>query len=239
MCADILTKAFTNKDKWNHACRLINHCRLEDISWIDDPDSPETLVLNKPVNNPKQLTQPRQNSGRHAPASPALKERRRKVVVEFCCGEHSKISSFAESYQCESFRLTIKEDMSTKEGLAFAMDKVKSYAESGYEVLLWSAIPCTGGSPWQAYNIRIPGVAAKIRKHIALYRLLFANFKVLANYVSSVGGIVVNEWPRGCSYWQHAEVRSLRQELLCHDVVIHGCALNLMSIVYPDKYIYI
>jgi hypothetical protein len=79
--------------------------------------------------------------------------------------------------------LTEKEDMSTKEGLAYALKQVKRYADSGFNILLWGATPCTGGSPWQSFNIKIPGVAAKIMRHIALYRKLFANFSILARYV--------------------------------------------------------
>ena len=129
--------------------------------------------------------------------------------------------------------------MSTKEGLDFALKKVKQYASSGFNVLLWGAIPCTGGSPWQSYNIKLPGVAAKIRRHIALYRKLFANFSVLAKYVYSLGlrGFVVNEWPERCKYWSYNEVLKLRHEIMPFETVIHGCALDLKSIVFPDKYI--
>ena len=136
-------------------------------------------------------------------------------------------------------RLTEKEDMSTKEGLAYALKQVKRYADSGFNILLWGAIPCTGGSPWQSFNIKIPGVAAKIRRHIALYRKLFANFTILARFVYRLGlkGFVVNEWPERCRYWTYDEVVALRNELMPFETVIHGCSLGLKSIVYPDKFI--
>ena len=39
MAADVLTKAFTTKEKWQHACKLINHTTLSEINWIDPPNS--------------------------------------------------------------------------------------------------------------------------------------------------------------------------------------------------------
>ena len=48
---------------------------------------------------------------------------------------------------CTVVRLTEEQDMTTKSGYEYAMDKIREY--EGCHISLWGSIPCTGGSPWQ------------------------------------------------------------------------------------------
>ena len=57
-----------------------------------------------------------------------------------------------ESKTCSVVRLTEREDMTTDDGYRFAQSAVNSSNKRNM-VLIWSAIPCTGGSPWQNINI--------------------------------------------------------------------------------------
>ena len=66
MAADVLTKGFTNADKWKHACNLINHIRLADVAW----------------SNPKHSLNAKATSGMQVPALPAAGSPNR-VVIEF------------------------------------------------------------------------------------------------------------------------------------------------------------
>ena len=80
-------------------------------------------------------------------------------VVEFCCGENSKIGQ--SKYQrdgCTVTRLTLEDDVITNEGLYKAIEAVTSE-----NCLLWASIQCTGGSPWQSINAKKPGGPEKIR----------------------------------------------------------------------------
>ena len=222
MSADILTKAFSNGDKWDHAIKLINHSRISDISWSKS----ENIKIDQRL------------SGSRAPAAPIIINRCSGLVVEFCCGEESKICAACERIEnVEILRLTIKEDMSTQEGLNYALLTIRRAIKRGLTVLLWGAIPCTGGSAWQQYNKRFPSAAAKIRKHISLFRKIFRSFDVIAKLVAESGGIVVNEWPSGCAYWRFREVKASFDKIMKDRVTIDGCSLNLKSIVFPDKYI--
>jgi hypothetical protein len=126
--------------------------------------------------------------------------------------------------------------MSTETGLNYAKSAITNAIKQGKTVLLWGAIPCTGGSAWQHYNKRCPSAAAKIRKHIALFKKIFKNFEELSNLVVKGGGVVVNEWPKQCSYWGFREVERLFKVIMKDSVTIDGCALNLRSIVFPEVY---
>eukprot|EP00972_Heterocapsa_arctica_P030801 4532981-Heterocapsa_arctica.AAC.1 len=73
----------------------------------------------------------------------------KRVIVEFCCGKDSLMGE--ESCQrdgCEVIRITMEDDVTTTS----AMEAVQRP-----NCLLWFAIPCTGGSPWQNINRLKPG----------------------------------------------------------------------------------
>ena len=134
--ADIFTKAFSDGNKWEHACKQIDHIRV---------------------------------GNKRGAAAPVLKgrEQERKPlrrVVEFCCSDQSLFSSEAERRGIAVTRLTIADDVTTPRGLAKASSACK---EEG--VLLWAAMPCTGGSPWQHINKRYASARAKIEKRRELH----------------------------------------------------------------------
>ena len=51
-------------------------------------------------------------------------------------------------------------------------------------VLIWSAIPCTGGSPWQNINKCIPGGKERIQEHLKLFRALWNIFVSVVDWLS-------------------------------------------------------
>ena len=58
-----------------------------------------------------------------------------------------------ETKACSVVRLTEREDMTTDYGIRFAQSAVNNSSKDNM-VLVWSAIPCTGGSPLQNINKR-------------------------------------------------------------------------------------
>ena len=82
-------------------------------------------------------------------------------IVEFCCGPNSRIGNRAPP-GCEVIRLPAEDDLTTQAGLDKALAAV---SVPGLPCLLFGALPCTGGSPWQRLNWRKGGTAtrAKIR----------------------------------------------------------------------------
>ena len=91
-----------------------------------------------------------------------------RKVVEFCCSDLSLISAEAERKGISITRLTIDDDVATRSGLGKAL---KACSQKG--VLLWAAMPCTGGSPWQHINKRFATARAKIAKHRELHMAIW------------------------------------------------------------------
>ena len=96
------------------------------------------------------------------PAPPQPKRR----IVEFCCGPNSRIGKLAPA-DCEVIRLTAEDDLTTQAGLHKALTAVSNL---GVPTLLFGALPCTGGSPFQRLNWKVgPETRTKIRRHWAIF----------------------------------------------------------------------
>jgi hypothetical protein len=106
-------------------------------------------------------------------------DRTDRVIVEWCWASDSMLGQ-ASTYSkgCRVIRLTIDDDLRTPEGLEVALDIVKSCPIG--RTLLWSAMPRTGGSPWQRLNIAQGKGLAKITAHWADFRALWQNFDLVA-----------------------------------------------------------
>ena len=117
--------------------------------------------------------------------------------------------------------------MTSSSGLANAL---RAVIESLVPVLLWGALPCTGGSLYQHLNWRLgPKTRAKIRSHWALFRKLWTNFEKVCDACISVGGHIAIEWPTGCMYWRR---RCVKRAMLRWGLVprrVDGCMYGLVS----------
>ena len=83
----------------------------------------------------------------------------------------------------------IKDDVTTPEGRANALEAVSLRG-----TLQWTAMPCTGGSPWQRLNRKRPGMAQKLEEHWKTFRAIWASFVLVADRCLQAGGIVALEW---------------------------------------------
>ncbi len=129
--------------------------------------------------------------------------------MEFCTSPESRLGKMAPP-NCEVIRFTIEDDLTSDEGLSKALAAV---SDTEFQVLLFGALPCTGGSQWQNLNWnRGPDTQDKIRAHWGLFDLLFNNYVKVAAACSQNGGHIAIEWPRACAYWTRPEARCfLRQ----------------------------
>ncbi len=150
----------------------------------------------------------------HSQALPAARRRRdddgsgkviagvKRLIMESCCGNESQLGrKWPEARGCEVIRLTEDIDLTSKSGLDFAKKKIDELPNSN--ILLWSSIPCTGGSTWQYVNEAIwtrklrsedPALRQKAREKMrelegkrSIFRRLFHNFTVLERKVKSRG----------------------------------------------------
>jgi hypothetical protein len=92
---------------------------------------------------------PAQMEGGRRKVSPP--DRYDQVIIEWCCGRNSMLGkSSKHSSGCKVVRLTIDDDLRTSEGLRNAIQVIQVCPRG--RTLLWSSMPCAGGSPWQTLN---------------------------------------------------------------------------------------
>jgi hypothetical protein len=133
-------------------------------------------------------------------------------------------------------RVTINEDATTDKCTQELIQLIKDHPD--IPILLFAAIPCTGGSQWQNINRRKPGEEAKLAYHRRIFKKIWKNFvKICEVLLKNPLNRVAIEWPKGCAYWKFDEVVQFLNAYRLTPVVFNGCALNLKSVVYPDKFI--
>ena len=174
------------------------------------------------------------------PAAAATDTRPYNYVIEYCCGPESFIGKYVRE-DCWYVRLTIENDLTTESGFKHAQECFRKAIEGGGSILLWVAIPCTGGSPWQNYNKQFPNARKLIREHIRVYITLFNNLVRLTSWVRGLQTFegtrpnfsfyVALEWPKECSYWRDERVQHYVTALGLQSVVVNGCRVNLRSVV--------
>jgi hypothetical protein len=131
-------------------------------------------------------------------SAPCVAPNAHRAVIEFCCSNTSKRSGerYSDGGQRARVRLTIEHDLTSDEGLAFALAAARTADEN---TLLWGALPCAGGCSWMYINRIKPGGLLNIEAHLRTFRKVLCNFVIAARIVVSLGGHVAFEWPTGCS----------------------------------------
>jgi hypothetical protein len=113
MCADIFTKAFPNKDKWLHACRIIGHV-VPDNFWHDYRPG-GVAYCKEPGGNSANKSK----GGQKKTAAPAARKENDRLLVELCCNPDSRLGCPSKASEgCEVVRVTIEHDITTAAGLA-------------------------------------------------------------------------------------------------------------------------
>ncbi len=118
--------------------------------------------------------------------------------------------------------------MTTDKGLRLAEQSLRAWQNGN--ILLWAAIPCTGGSTWQRVNEHLykeRGDQTALKRLGQLRRtaeVLRVNFEKLSKIVSAKGGIVAVEWPAHCMYWKLPAVVSFVEKYKMSEEYINGCA---------------
>ena len=115
-----------------------------------------------------------------------------EIIIEFGCGNHSAIGEQATTALV--VRFTAEDDLTKNETLAI----VNAVAEANPKasVLLWAAIPCTGGSPLQQINLARGMDPDKLKARWKLFRKLWAGFEDVAKRIIASGWHIAIAWPR-------------------------------------------
>ena len=131
------------------------------------------------------------------------------------------------SSACHCIRLTEERDMTTHDGLQYALSAVQVQ-----HCILWCSIPCTGGSAWNRLNARkYASAAEKVRKHQETFHILWDNFEIVAEACMSHGGHCVIEWPAQCAYWTFPKVVSFLERYGMTQYRFDGCEYGITSIM--------
>ena len=125
-------------------------------------------------------------------------------------------------------RLTIEDDVTTSNGLSRARVAVR---ENGRSTLLWAAIPCTGGSPWQHINLKRfgPKTRSKILKHRRIFLKIWRSFEIVAADCLNHGGRIATEWPTSCMYWRYRKVKLFVNKHGLTKMRFDGCMYGLVA----------
>jgi len=171
MCADVFTKPFLVDCKWTHA-RLLIGCFVPSEVWsrgvscFTPPPSPKTAIS--------------------VPA-PIVDRNWKYTVIEFCCDEDSSIGRSSPTEKgCRVIRITRSDDALSKNGMKKFLDACRTAPMP----ILFGAIPCTGGSPWQRINA-LRGAGDKIEGHQKLARRLWDVFAKGAKIAKTRGGFPI------------------------------------------------
>ena len=125
-------------------------------------------------------------------------------------------------------RLTINDDLTTPAGLDKAFRAINT---PNAIIILFGALPCTGGSQWQRLNWHRgdANTRRKILEHRRIFRVLWKNFVIAAEQCIALEGGVAFEWPRGCTYWHDRSVRSFIKRHNLTEIQFDGCMYGLTS----------
>ena len=208
--ADILTKPFTNADKWRHAVRLLGHGIVKPDSR--SPASPSTAA---PTSDSRRRTEPEV----------------KRVIIEICCSEDSLLGRVDGPYgsDCHVVRVTEKMDLNSYKTRRDLLEVAKGYAKRGVPILVWVSLPCTGGCTWTFVNLTIPQNAPNVYEEKRKFLKLWSSFVNLSTGLDCCPVHYALEWPRGCTYWDMKRVQKWLDNHKCVKANFDGCRLGLVN----------
>ena len=86
----------------------------------------------------------------HYAASSNNANKSNRVIVEFCCGENSRIGrvdGYAAALGCTVYRITAKDDVTTPQGKSHLQNLLARliFEFGAANILWWAFMPCAGG----------------------------------------------------------------------------------------------
>ena len=212
--ADILTKPFTNAEKWGHALSLLG---------IRDTGSSFCQVLKKK----SQCT--------GEPAAPVTSGPHNRVILEVCCSPDSKLGDETRGAArgCKVIRCTEERDITKQENRAsIRREVIQSVRGSGNmcPLLIWISIPCTGGSTWSYVNLQHETAREKVLHHRKEFKKIWSGVTDLINSISSIDFFIVIEWPLKCIYWGFDRVVKFCESFKLLSIRFDGCSLGVMNL---------
>ena len=214
--ADILTKPFINTEKWRHAVRLLGHAEASALvgqkttsaAAKDGQDDAARLGGPEAVVNNTEFD---------------------RCLVEVCCSPESKLSdkSRRAAEGCRVLQFTLQNNIN-EEHNRIEIASVLNGLPRTCPVLVWTSIPCTGGTTWTYVNMKHRTARLKVLKNKAAFKKIWKSFEDFMKLLDREVSIAM-EWPRGCTYWKLPAVRRFKEQHALEHHDFDGCATGLMN----------
>ena len=215
--ADIMTKPFTNSEKWKFATALLSHVRVDDKGKTIEPNSPSA---------PSQTSQAASATRDDSTGEPGAGLNPSRLIVEVCCSPDSKMSDCSRpaSKGCVVYQFTEEFSLLSEENRAELARKVNQFPKSK-KVLFWMSLPCTGGTTWSYVNMKHPTAKLKVLKEVRKFWKLWEATCKFIDLIDREFDIAM-EWPTGCRYWKSKKVRRFLEKHMMEKYNFHGCMLG-------------
>ena len=163
-----------------------------------------------------------------------------QLLVEYCAFQNSTLCQpSVNSTRIWSIRCTKEHDL-TKSATIDELRTILREVPERIVVVLWSGIPCTGGTQTQRGNSRLFNFKHIMMCHWSLFKKLLSNLLLLIDCVLVKCGHVCIEWPLTCAYWKLSVIEKLLESpLRLQSFYLHGCAygLKVESGVHEGKFL--
>ena len=214
--ADILTKSFTNAEKWRFALSLMSHVASKGSTTNSSSSAGATTCTPRP----KALASSRSSGEPGAGLKP------NRLLVEICCSPMSKLSDASRqaAVGCRVIQFTEKHSLLDEEYQSYVASIVNDFPMSKH-VLLWLSLPCTGGTSWSHVNLKIPSAAKKVMKHVKTMKKLWKAFERFCQLLNRDFDVAI-EWPQNCRYWRFPRIMKFINEFSLRRYDFHGCMLG-------------
>ena len=123
------------------------------------------------------------------------------------------------------FRFTLNNDFNQSENRKIAVE----FAKQVQHILIWASLPCTGGTPWNFINNKIPSARKKVANHRKLFNLLWKSFEAFLDEMGHLSPSIAIEWPKGCTYWKLPKVKSILDKHGLDKSDFDGCAVGIVN----------
>ena len=146
-----------------------------------------------------------------------------RVIVEFCCGENSKLGE--KRY---TIRVTEKDDATKQSTIKRLCKDLRPLLcdEGGCKpLLIWASLPCTCGCSWQHINILTN--REKVEDHRKLFLKLLKSLKSFMRIMKPFKPELAMELPKTCDYWKWTVVQAFIKKHCLQSCLCDGCMLGL------------
>ena len=155
-----------------------------------------------------------------------------RLLKEFCCSSDSKLCTPREASKgCRLIRVTESEDGSTQGCHNWLAQQVKTFQKTNRqgEVLLYTALPCAGGSPWGNKNSLTDVGAERIEQQQKEFTKLFKSLQKLIQEIDGPHFSIAPELSKTCKYWKWPMVQSFIKRHQLKLLPFHGCQFRVVD----------